>query len=138
MAGDPAAREHHRHPRLPRALVHQGRRRRQPGDGEWHDTPDKQWRWKGDTSSDEIVGHYFVYPIYYDLVADETREADDSAASIDRITNHILDHGYQLVDVDGQRTRWGWWGPDAIWDGPDETGPARRCTSSRTCASRCT
>src|SRR6185503_19546745 len=25
----------------------------QPEDGEWHDTPDKLWRWKGDTSSDE-------------------------------------------------------------------------------------
>ena len=47
----------------------------QPADGEWHDTPDRQWRWKGDTSSDEIVGHYFVYPIYYDLVADDEREA---------------------------------------------------------------
>jgi hypothetical protein len=35
----------------------------QPADGEWHDTPDRLWRWKGDTSSDEIVGHYFVYPI---------------------------------------------------------------------------
>ena len=46
----------------------------QPEDGEWHDTPDKQWRWKGDTSSDEIVGHYFVYPIYYDLVADEAEK----------------------------------------------------------------
>src|SRR5688572_521606 len=34
----------------------------QPKDGEWHDTPDKAWRWKGDTSSDEIVGHFFVYP----------------------------------------------------------------------------
>ena len=41
---------------------------------------------------------------------------------IDRITNHILDHGYQLVDVDGKRTRWGWWAPDLIWDDPDETG----------------
>ena len=27
-----------------------------PRDGEWHDTADGQWRWKGDTSSDEIVG----------------------------------------------------------------------------------
>jgi hypothetical protein len=41
---------------------------------------------------------------------------------IDRITHHILDNKYQLIDVDGQRTRWGWWGPDAIWEDPDETG----------------
>ena len=93
----------------------------QPRDGEWHDTPDKAWRWKGDTSSDEIVGHYFVYPIYFDLVADETERAALRAA-LDRITTHILDHNYQLVDVDGQRTRWGWWGPEAIWADPGETG----------------
>ena len=93
----------------------------QPSDGEWHDTPDKAWRWKGDTSSDEIVGHYFVYPIYYDLVADESEKAAVRAA-LERITNHILDHNYQLIDVDGQRTRWGWWGPDEIWKEAGETG----------------
>jgi len=93
----------------------------QPREGEWHDTPDKAWRWKGDTSSDEIVGHYFVYPIYYDLVAEEA-EKPALRAAIERITNHILDNHYQLVDLDGKPTRWGWWGPDVIWDDPDETG----------------
>jgi hypothetical protein len=93
----------------------------QPKDGEWHDTPDKAWRWKGDTSSDEIVGHYFVFPLYHDLVADDA-EKPALRAVIDRITTHILDHDYQLIDVDGQQTRWGWWGPDAIWEDPDETG----------------
>ena len=93
----------------------------QPRDGEWHDTPDKAWRWKGDTSSDEIVGHYFVYPIYHDLAADESEKAQLRGA-MDRITNHILDNNYQLIDVDGQRTRWGWWGPAVIWEDPDETG----------------
>ena len=93
----------------------------QPSDGEWHDTPDGVWRWKGDTSSDEIVGHYFVYPIYYDLVADEA-EKKTLAAALDRITNHILDHDYQLMDVDGKATRWGWWGPARIWEDADELG----------------
>ncbi len=93
----------------------------QPKDGEWHATADAGWRWKGDTSSDEIVGHYFVYPIYYDLVADE-EEKKKVRAVIERITNHILDHNYQLIDVDGKRTMWGWWGPDEIWADPDETG----------------
>jgi hypothetical protein len=93
----------------------------QPQDGEWHDTPDGKWRWKGDTSSDEIVGHYFVYPIYYDLVANED-EKRLLASVLDRITNHILDNNYQLIDLDGRRTRWGWWGPEAIWQDPDETG----------------
>jgi hypothetical protein len=93
----------------------------QPSDGEWHDAADKGWRWKGDTSSDEIVGHYFVYGIYYDLVADAS-EKTELRATLDRITNHILDHNYQLIDVDGQRTRWGWWGPDDIWLEAGETG----------------
>jgi hypothetical protein len=93
----------------------------QPKDGEWHDTPDRLWRWKGDTSSDEIVGHYFVYPIYYDLVADEA-EKPILRAAIERITNHILDNNYQLIGPGGKRTRWGWWAPTAIWEDPDETG----------------
>ena len=93
----------------------------QPTDGEWHDTADGMWRWKGDTSSDEIVGHYFVYPIYYDLVASES-EKQMLRGAVDRITNHILDNNYQLIDVDGQRTRWGWWAPELIWNDADETG----------------
>jgi hypothetical protein len=93
----------------------------QPSDGEWHDASDTGWRWKGDTSSDEIVGHYFVYGLYYDLVADAS-EKTELRATLDRITNHILDHNYQLIDVDGQRTRWGWWGPDDIWLEAGETG----------------
>jgi len=93
----------------------------QPKDGEWHDTPDKAWRWKADTSSDEIVGHYFIYPLYLELAADEA-EKPALRAVVERITNHILDNDYQLIDVDGQRTQWGWWGPGLIWDDPDETG----------------
>jgi hypothetical protein len=93
----------------------------QPTDGEWHDTADRQWRWKGDTSSDEIVGHYFVYPIYYDLVAEES-EKPALRAVVERITNHILDNNYQLIGPGGKRTRWGWWAPAAIWEDPDETG----------------
>src|SRR5688500_12449357 len=93
----------------------------QPQDGEWHDTADKAWRWKGDTSSDEIVGHFFVYPLYPDLVASDD-EKPALRAVIDRMATHIIDNGYQLIDVDGKRTRWGWWGPEAIWQDPDETG----------------
>ena len=39
---------------------------------EWHiceDNPDCEWL--GETSSDEMTGHYFAYGIYFDLVADE-------------------------------------------------------------------
>ena len=103
-----------------RSFVEVGRDE-QPGDGEWHDTADRKWRWKGDTSSDEIVGHYFGYAVYYDLAADAA-EKEKIRAVVDRITSHIVDHGYHLVDVDGKPTRWGWWAPAEIWVDPDETG----------------
>jgi hypothetical protein len=93
----------------------------QPKDGEWHDTPDGKWRWKGDTSSDEIVGHYFGFAVYYDLVADDA-EKQKIRGFISRLTDHILDHGYHLVDIDGKPTRWGWWAPDEIWEDSEETG----------------
>lgn len=93
----------------------------QPSDGEWHTTADGKWRWKADTSSDEIVGHYFGYAVYYDLVADET-ERQKIRGVVTRMTDHILNNNYQLIDVDGKRTRWGWWAPEDIWEDPDETG----------------
>jgi hypothetical protein len=95
----------------------------EPGatEGEWHDSPDGQWRWKGNTSSDEIVGHFFAYPIYYDLVADDSEKPALSAA-LDRIMTHILDNDYRLLGFAGKPTRWGWWAPAAIWKDPDETG----------------
>jgi hypothetical protein len=93
----------------------------QPKDGEWRDAPGGEWRWKGDTSSDEVVGHYFGYAIYYDLIADEA-EKRKIRGVIARMTDHILNNNYELIDVDGKRTRWGWWGPEEIWADPDETG----------------
>lgn len=81
--------------------------------GEWHPTPDKKWKWKGDTSSDEIVGHMFVYPLFYDLVAEgemKTRVKN----LVQRIMGHIVDHDFHLIDLDGKPTRWAVWAPDSI------------------------
>jgi hypothetical protein len=102
-------------PGLPaRALTHRsepdfGRSRQ----GEWHPTADGQWEWKGDTSSDEMDGHYFVWGIYWDLVADAAEKAA-IAATVRRVTDHIVSHGFTLVDVDGQPTRWGMWAPERL------------------------
>ncbi len=93
----------------------------QPADGEWHLTADGRWKWKGDTSSDEIVGHYLAFSVYYDLVAEEN-EKTKIRALVERMTSHIVDSGYHLLDLDGKPTRWGWWAPEEIWADPDETG----------------
>jgi hypothetical protein len=81
-----------------------------PRDGEWHWTPDGLYQWKGDTSSDEIVGHYFLFGIAYDLLPDAALKRR-IAGAITRITDHILRHGYHLTDIDGEPTLWGRWSP---------------------------
>lgn len=84
--------------------------------GEWHASQDGEWWWKGDTSSDEIDGHLFAFGIYYDLVADEPEKAA-IGETVGRIMRHIVTHHFLLVDLDGQPTRWGVWGP-AFLNGP--------------------
>ena len=81
---------------------------------EWHfceDNPDCEWL--GETSSDEMTGHYFAYGIYYDLVADE-EEKKKIAKVVKTITDHILENNFHLTDVDGVPTTWANWEPDLL------------------------
>lgn len=79
-----------------------------PDGGEWHWTADGQYYWKGDTSSDEIVGHFFLYGVACDLLPDAALRKR-IAETAGRIMDHILDHGYYLTDVNGKPTTWGRW-----------------------------
>ncbi len=78
---------------------------------EWHDTADGRFEWKGDTSSDELCSHFYAVTRFLELAAegDEIRQAKQHLA---RIANHLIDHHWQLIDVDGKPTRWGRWDPD--------------------------
>jgi hypothetical protein len=93
-----------------RALVRKGEERVSQSHGEWHESPDGEWLWKADTSSDEIDGHIFAYGIYYDLLADEN-EKEKIADVVGRIMAHIVDNDFLLIDLDGEPTRWGVWSP---------------------------
>ncbi len=73
-----------------------------------------EWYWKNDSSSDELDGHFFGFAIYYDRVCETEEEKEAVRAAVRRIMDHILDHGYNLVDYDGQPTRWGRFSPDDI------------------------
>lgn len=96
-----------------RSIVKAGDPKKYNYDGEWHLDASGEWEWKGDTSSDEIVGHFFAYTLYYDLVADET-EKERVKALVKRLMDHILDHDWTLVDLDGKPTRWGVWNPEQL------------------------
>lgn len=81
---------------------------------EWHfceDNPDCEWL--GETSSDEMTGHYFAYGIYFDLVADK-KEKTKIAKVVKTITDHILENNFHLTDVDGVPTTWANWEPDLL------------------------
>jgi hypothetical protein len=87
--------------------------------GVWRrSTVEPGWWWKGDTSSDEIDGHYFAFMLYHDLAATAAEKAR-IRETCRRITDHIIRHGYYLVDADGKPTRWGVWAPERLNDDPD-------------------
>ena len=85
------------------------------GDPEWHLTRDEtgELEWKGETSSDELTGHYFAACWYYDLCADDEEKAQIAAATR-AMTDHILSHGYTLCDADGLSTTWAHFGPEEL------------------------
>lgn len=87
------------------------------GHPEWHLTEDEKGplEWKGETSSDELVGHYFGAAYYFDMVADED-EKPEIAASIKSVTDHLIANGYTLCDTDGLPTTWAHFGPTELND----------------------
>ncbi len=80
----------------------------------WPKSADGKWYWKSDTSSDEIDGHYFFYPLYYDLVAETEEEKERVREVVRDLTDHLIEHDYNLVDHDGKPTRWGHYGPESV------------------------
>jgi hypothetical protein len=79
-----------------------------PKGGAWHWTADGNYEWKADTSSDEVVGHFFAYGIAYDLLPDGELKGRVRATAR-RIMDHIIGHGYNLTDINGKPTTWGRW-----------------------------
>jgi hypothetical protein len=78
---------------------------------EWHDSADGGFEWKGDTSSDELCGHFYAVPLFLDLAA-QGEEVAQAKTHLARVASHLIDHHWQLVDLDGKPTRWGRWDPD--------------------------
>lgn len=91
---------------------------RSPHPKHWHLSPDGKWQWLDDTSSDEITGHLFALPIFYELVADNTQK-ERIRNLINRIVSNIVDNNFQLIDYDGKPTRWGIWNPDSLNHSPN-------------------
>ncbi|TLV02840.1 hypothetical protein [Dyadobacter luticola] len=100
---------------------HENNLRRQEEDPMWKDiyprfpkSKDGKYYWKCDTSSDELAGHFFFYGIYYDLVAKTEAEKQAVREVVGDITDHLVRHGYKLVDHDRKVTRWGDFSPEYL------------------------
>ena len=89
-----------------------------PVEQRWRPSADGKWLWKGDTSSDEITGHFYGYAMYYDLAADDAERARVRAHT-KNIMDHLIRHDYVLMDTDGAHTRWGVWTPERLNNDPD-------------------
>ncbi len=87
---------------------------------QWRNAPDGDLLWKSDTSSDEIDGHFFALYAYWEHIAKhDPQEAAIIKKQVSTLINYIVDNNYQLIDWDGERTRWGFWNPELINDNPE-------------------
>lgn len=80
----------------------------------WPVSADGEWYWKSDTSSDELDGHYFFYPLYHDLVAETEEEKARVVEVVRDLTDHLVAHNYALMEHDGTATRWAVFSPDQV------------------------
>lgn len=80
---------------------------------EWHKAPNGECEWLGETSSDEMTGHFFGFSLYYDFCANDEEKALIKEVICD-IVDHILENNYRLCDVDGLPTTWAIWDPEQL------------------------
>jgi hypothetical protein len=88
----------------------------------WHlqEYEGRQYFWKDDTSSDEYVGHFFGVPLFYDLCAKSEAEKDELREWARQVMDYVIDGGYVLPDLDGERTTHGYWRELGVaWNGLD-------------------
>lgn len=77
---------------------------------EWTLVQNDTIEWLGETSSDEMTGHFYAYANYFDLCANE-EEKKELAEVVRKIMDHIIENDFHLVDIDGKPTTWANWNP---------------------------
>lgn len=94
----------------------------------WVPSSDPEWDWKSTTSSDEAIGHIFVFGVLAELVDDEGIRSQ-AIALIDSLMGHIVKNDLYLIDYDGKPTLWGKWNPKYVNGMPKNVGD-RKINSS--------
>lgn len=94
----------------------------------WQHAGNPEWDWKATTSSDEVIGHVFVYAVLAEVVED-TWVREKSIELLDTLMSHIVKNDMYLVDFDGEPTLWGKWNPNYVNGFPTTVGD-RKLNSS--------
>ncbi|MBN2375524.1 MAG: hypothetical protein JXD22_03930 [Sedimentisphaerales bacterium] len=87
----------------------------------WVEVEGDLWDWKATTSSDEIVGHFFAYSNFIEIMPDKAWR-DRAIALLDQTMNHIMRNDWYLIDYDGKPTQWGKWNKDYVNRLPRQVG----------------
>ena len=100
----------------------------QSPDEVWRHADDPEWDWKSTTSSDEAIGHMFVFGAIAELI--DVPDIKNKAIDLmDALMTHIVDHEMYLIDWNGKPTTWGRWNPEYVNARPKMVGD-RKITSS--------
>ncbi len=83
-------------------------------DKPWRRTKDPEWDWKSTTSSDEAIGHIFVFGVMAELLEDQKDLQTRAITLIDSLMQHVIDHDLYMVDWNGEPTLWGKWNPEYV------------------------
>ncbi len=94
----------------------------------WQRSAHPDWDWKSTTSSDEAIGHIFVFGVLAELI-DDADIRNRSITLIDTLMDHIVRNNMYLIDYDGKPTQWGKWHPDYVNSFPVSVGD-RKLNSS--------
>jgi hypothetical protein len=94
----------------------------------WRHAEAPEWDWKSTTSSDEAIGHMFVFGAIAELI--DVPEIKNKAVKLmDGLMQHIVDHEMSMIDWNGNPTRWGRWNPEYVNARPKMVGD-RKLNSS--------
>lgn len=81
--------------------------------------------YKGDTSSDEVIGHLFIYKIAYDILGGEDPEIKELiTTTVEKFAQHLVDNSYCLTEATGQPTTWGKYSRAYLHNGQNVGGGA--------------
>ncbi len=94
----------------------------------WKVAKDTEWVWKSTTSSDEAIGHMFVFGVIAELI-DIPEIKNKAIRLMDGLMEHIVEHDMYMIDWDGKPTKWGRWNPEYVNARPIIVGD-RKITSS--------